>query len=554
MIKKFICNILLVPCIVITAVKSNAQQNNYFEISKNLEIYTALFKELNTYYVDGIEPGKLNKIAIDAMLNNLDPYTNFITESDVEDYKFQTTGKYGGIGSSVREKDGYIAIGLPYENSPVVKAGLKSGDIIIEIDGKNIKGKTEDEVSPFLKGSPGTKLTVKVKDAYTGAESVKTIIREEINVTSVPYAGIVGANKDIAYVRLSQFTQNSGGLVRNSFDSIKKANPTIKGCILDVRYNPGGLLDEAVNICNTFINGNQTVVTTKGKVEDWNATFKTKAAAWDEKIPVAILINRNSASASEIVAGTLQDLDRAVIVGQRSFGKGLVQNTKALAYNTQLKVTTAKYYTPSGRCVQALDYTHRNEDGSVGKIPDSLKTAFKTKNGRQIFDGGGIDPDVKIEYKETSRIINSLGAKLYFFDYATQYASKHASIAPASTFALQDSEVNEFIQWLETKDYAYKTRTEEALKKLKESAEKENYFTAIKTDYENLEKTLSHDKKQDLLKSKTELKHYLQEEIVGRYYYQKGIFENDLNDDDELKKAIEILNNTSEYNKLLGVK
>jgi carboxyl-terminal processing protease len=539
---------------IISAFTSHAQNNNYFEISKNLDVYSTLFKELNTYYVDGIEPGKLNKIAIDNMLNSLDPYTNYITESDVEDYKFQTTGKYGGIGSSVREKNDYIAIGLPYENSPVVKAGIKSGDLIIEIDGRSIKGKNEDDVSPLLKGSPGSKLTMKIRDGVTGVETVKTVTREEINVTSVPYAAMVGAANNIAYVRLTQFTQNCGSLVRSSFDSLKKANPTMKACILDMRYNPGGLLDEAVNICNIFINGNQTVVTTKGKVDDWNNDFKTKGAAWDEKIPVAVLVNRNSASASEVVAGTLQDIDRAVVVGQRSFGKGLVQTTRPLSFNTQLKVTTAKYYTPSGRCVQALDYSHRNEDGSLGKVSDSLKTMFKTKNGRKVYDGGGVEPDITTDAKEANRLVSTLVNNNLIFDYATLYKSKHPSITAPNTFTITDAEFNEFATWLKDKDYSYKTRTEEILKKLKESAEKENYLAAIKTDIEQVEKTLSHDKDQDILKSKKDITHFLQQEIVGRYYYQKGIFQNDLNNDIELTKAIEVLNNEAQYKNILGFK
>jgi C-terminal peptidase (prc) len=517
--------------------------DSYFEITKNLEIFNTLFKELSTYYVDPIQPGRLVKKGIDAMLNDLDPYTNYITEEDIEDYRFMTTGKYGGIGSTVRTKDGYIVIAEPYENSPVIKSGIKAGDIILEIDGKSIKGKEVDEVSKFLKGSPGTSVKLKIKDGVTDTESVKTVTREEINVTSVPYAGMVGANNDIAYVRLTQFTERCSGLLRNALDSLKKTNPDMKGVILDVRSNPGGLLEEAVNVCNLFLNGNQLVVSTKGKNEEWDKDYKTTSAPWNEKIPVAVLINRSSASASEIVAGTMQDLDRGVVIGQRSFGKGLVQATRNLAFNAKLKVTTAKYYTPSGRCIQALDYSHRNEDGSVGEIPDSIKTKFKTKNGRTVMDGGGVDPDIKTEKREVAKIINTLNSKSFVFDYATLYVAKHPTIAQPNQFVLSDAEFDEFAKWLESKDYSYKSKTEEALKELKETAEKENYFDAIKKDFDNLQKAVSHDKKQDLIKYKKEIKRMLQDEIVTRYYFQKGRMQNQLKDDEDVAEAVKVLSN-----------
>jgi len=526
----------------------------YFEISKNLEIFTKLFKELNTYYVDPVQPGKMVKKGIDAMLADLDPYTNYITEEDIEDYRFQTTGKYGGIGSSVREKDGYIVIGEPVENSPVIKAGLKSGDIITEIDGHSTKNKSIDDISKFLKGSPGTSLKVKVKDAVTNAESTKTIIREEINISSIPYTGMVGPNNEYAYVRLAQFTDRSGNMVRNALDSLKRANPGTKGVIFDLRYNPGGLLDEAVNIANIFINGDQIVVTTKGKNEEWDKTYKTKGTPFDEKIPLTILINRNSASASEIIAGTIQDLDRGVVVGQRSYGKGLVQTTRDIAFNAKLKVTTAKYYTPSGRCIQALDYTHRNEDGSVGEISDSFKTKFKTRNGRIVMDGGGVEPDIKTPAKEALKIITTLTNKAFVFDYATQYVSKHPSIAAAKDFELSETEFKDFLKWLEGKDYSYKTKTEESLAKFKEIAEKENYFDAIKNDYEMVQKSLSHDKTQDLLKNKKEIKRLLQDEIVTRYYFQRGRYQNQLRDDEEVKEAIAVLGDPPRYNSILAGK
>jgi carboxyl-terminal processing protease len=526
----------------------------YFDISKNLEIFTTLFKELNTYYVDPIQPGKIIKKGIDGMLAELDPYTNYITEEDIEDYRFQTTGKYGGIGCSLKPKDGYMVITDVLENSPVSKAEIKAGDLITEVEGHSIKNKSEEDISIFIKGSPGTKLKLKIKDAVTGNESTKTVTREIIQIASVPYAGFVGGGQEIAYVRLAQFTDRCANQIRANLDSLKKINPALKGVVVDLRFNPGGLLDEAVNLANLFMNGDQLVVTTKGKSEEWDKTYKTRGTPWDEKIPVTVLINRNSASASEIIAGTLQDVDRGVVIGQRSFGKGLVQTTRDLAFNAKLKVTTAKYYTPSGRCIQALDYRNRNEDGSVGEIADSLKTKFKTKNGRTVMDGGGVEPDIKVPSKEPLKILSTLQNKMFLFDYATLYVSKHPSIAPAANFALTNTDFDEFAKWLDGKEYAYKTKTEEALNKFKETATKENYFDAIKNDFTAIQNSLSHDKKQDLVKNKKEILRALQDEILTRYYFQKGKYENQLKEDDEVKEAIAVLNDPTRYKSILQTK
>jgi carboxyl-terminal processing protease len=545
--KKFIAGIAVGTIIMLFVHAKEADP--FFEISKNLEVFTTLFKELNTYYVDPIQPGKMMKTGIDAMLKDLDPYTNYITEEDIEDYRFQTTGKYGGIGSTMRMNEGLIIINEPYENSPVVKAGIKAGDIVLEIDGKSTKGKTVDDVSKFLKGSAGTTVKLKIRDGFTQAESVKSIIREEINISSVPYAGMVGEKNDIGYVKLSQFTERCSNMVRQAYDSLKKANPTMKGIVLDLRSNPGGLLDEAVNMCNLFLNTNQLVVSTKGKAAEWDKDYKTLGSPWDEKIPMTILINRGSAS--EIVSGTMQDLDRGVVIGQRSFGKGLVQTTRNLAFNSRLKVTTAKYYTPSGRCIQALDYSHRNDDGSVGEIPDSIKTKYKTKNGRTVMDGGGVDPDVKMDAKNDLKITATLLNKSYAFDYATQYVNKHTSIENASSFMLSENDFNDFLKWIENKDVSYQTETEKALADFKAIAEKENYYQGIKNDYELLKKTLSTDKKQDIVKNKKEIMRLLQDEIVTRYYFQKGRIQNQLKTDAEILEAISLLNNSSKYQAIL---
>ncbi len=528
--------------------------DSYFEISKNLEIFANIFKELNSYYVDTIEPGKLVKTGIDAMLEELDPYTNYITESDIEEYEFQTTGKYGGIGATMRKKGEDIFIGDVYENSPSQKAGLHPGDQVISIDNQNVTGKTIEDISLLLKGAPGTQLNMKVKDAYTGEESNKMLARGEIEISSVPYAALLGNNKDIAYIKLLQFTPGCSRLVRTNLDSLKGVNTNLKGVVLDLRNNPGGLLDEAVSICNLFIDKGQLVVSTKGKMKEFDKEYRTMGASWDTKIPVTVLINGSSASASEIVAGTMQDLDRGVIIGSQSYGKGLVQVTKELGYNAKLKLTISKYYTPSGRCIQAIDYSNRNLDGSVGKVPDSLKKAYVTKGGRKVLSGGGIEPDVALEDDKISKLAVMLYSKNYFFDYATQYAKQHNTIAPASNFSLSESEFTLFSQYLQSKDYTYKTETEIALDSLKNIAAREKYFSAIQSEYTALQSKLAHDKQKDLLKNKTEIKQILESEIVSRYYYLRGRIAHGLQYDKDFEKASSLLQQPTQYSALLQKK
>ena len=528
--------------------------DSYFEISKNLEIFANIFKELNSYYVDTIEPGKLVKTGIDAMLEELDPYTNYITESDIEEYEFQTTGKYGGIGATMRKKGEDIFIGDVYENSPSQKAGLHPGDQVISIDNQNVTGKTIEDISLLLKGAPGTQLNMKVKDAYTGEESNKMLARGEIEISSVPYAALLGNNKDIAYIKLLQFTPGCSRLVRTNLDSLKGVNTNLKGVVLDLRNNPGGLLDEAVSICNLFIDKGQLVVSTKGKMKEFDKEYRTMGASWDTKIPVTVLINGSSASASEIVAGTMQDLDRGVIIGSQSYGKGLVQVTKELGYNAKLKLTISKYYTPSGRCIQAIDYSNRNLDGSVGKVPDSLKKAYVTKGGRKVLSGGGIEPDVALEDDKISKLAVMLYSKNYFFDYATQYAKQHNTIAPASNFSLSESDFTSFTQYLQNKDYTYKTETEIALDSLKNIAAREKYFSAIQSEYTALQSKLAHDKQKDLLKNKTEIKQILESEIVSRYYYLRGRIAHGLQYDKDFEKASSLLQQPTQYSALLQKK
>lgn len=535
------------------AAQSGGETDRYFEISKNLEIFSNLFKELDQLYVEPLQPGRMVKIAVDAMLADLDPYTNYISEAEIEDIRFQTTGRYGGIGATTLVVDSQIVIAQPYEGGPVDKAGIKAGDIILAIDGKSIKGLEPDDLGLLMRGSPGTSLTMQIQHPISGAESTKTITREEIKISSVPYAGLTGPDKDIAYVNLSQFMQHAARDIRNALDSLRQVSPALKGVILDLRDNPGGLLDEAVKVCNLFIEGGQKVVTTKGKGPEWTKVFTTRENAWDAKIPLAVLINHRSASASEIVAGTVQDLDRGIVLGSRSFGKGLVQEIRPLGYNTRLKVTVAKYYTPSGRCIQALDYAHKNEDGSVSAIPDSLKKYFTTRSGRPVMDGGGIDPDRTVGEEENSKMAFALMGKNLIFKYATQYYYAHPSITSPQQFEIDESGFQAFSKWLQDKDFSYRTDGEKLLNALKEKAEEEKYFSTIRKEYDALKTRLSEDKSQELESRKSEIMDLLGSEIVSRYYYQNGrVLYQLAREDNTIAEAQQLLGDQKAYAALLS--
>ncbi|MBI4932120.1 MAG: S41 family peptidase [Bacteroidetes bacterium] len=526
--------------------------DNYFELSKNLDIFATLLRELNTYYVDDIKPGDLIKKGIDEMLNTLDPYTEFYAESDIEDYKMMVTGQYGGIGSLIRQKGDYVMIGEPYEGFPAQKAGLMSGDVITEIDGKPIKGKNTAEVSKLLKGQAATSVKVLIEREGEKKPFEVTLVREDIKIKNVPYYGVVG-DGTVGYIKLTGFTENAAKEVKTAFLELKEKNH-IKALIFDLRDNGGGLLKESVDIVNTFVNKDQTIVEQKGKVKEMNRSHKAMYAPVDTAMPMVMLVNKNSASASEIVSGSIQDLDRGVILGQRSFGKGLVQQTIQLSYGTQMKVTTAKYYTPSGRCIQELDYFHKNNLGKAEHVPDSLIREFKTKNGRSVYDGSGIFPDVKLEPRSYALITGAIISKNHVFDYATKYRLAHTSIAASKDFSLTEVEYNDFIKYLSDKTYEYTTKSEKSLDELKKNTETEKYFESIKVEYDNLKDKIKANKKEDLAKYKPEIKDFLEEEIASRYYYQRGRLESSLRDDNELKEAVKLLNDKSLYESILSGK
>ncbi len=542
-------NILISILAIIFFLPFAGLNQNNFEISKNLDIYTTLFRELNINYVDEINSGELMEAAINAMLESLDPYTIYIPESEVEDYRFMTTGQYGGIGALIHKQGDYVVISEPYEGFPAHKAGLKAGDRILKINNKSAKGKSSADVSKVLKGSPGTTLKILIERNGESKPIEKEIIREKIKIENIPYYGML--NDDIAYIKLTGFTQNAAREVKNSFLKLKENND-VKNLILDLRGNGGGLMNEAVDITNIFVEKDKEVVSTKGKLSNRNKSHKTRYAPVDLSIPLVVLINQASASASEIVAGAIQDLDRGVILGQRTFGKGLVQNVIPLSYNSKVKVTVAKYYIPSRRCIQAIDYSLKDENGHFNKIPDSLITAFKTQNGRTVYDGGGIEPDIKLKPLKFSNIAISLFTKFLIFDYANKFFRENPEIPPADEFIITDQIFDDFKNYISDKNYDYTTESEKTLEKLKKYAEKEKYFDAIQSEYETLKMKMKHDKDEDLNKYKDQIKELLKIEIVSRYYYQKGKIIASIANDPEIKEAMEILENKTLYESILN--
>ncbi|MDA3865188.1 MAG: S41 family peptidase [Salinivirgaceae bacterium] len=539
----------IAPIIVLLGigVLTTSYKDNSFEIVKHIDIYSSLFRELNTYYVDEIDPGKVIKTSIDKMLESLDPYTNYIPESDIENYRFMTTGNYGGVGALIRKHEDRVMVTDPYEGFPAQTAGLKAGDVLLQIDDFDTKDKSLEDVSEKLKGQPGTVINVKIR--RPGVEQVieKQIERKEVHVPAVPYYGMLDNN--VGYINASNFTHKVAEDVKDALLDLKSQGA--KSYVLDLRGNPGGLLNEAVEMTNFFINKGELVVYTKGKVKQWNKEYHAQKEPVIPNMPLAVLVNQGSASASEIVSGAVQDLDRGVILGTRTFGKGLVQTTRPLSYNAQLKITTAKYYIPSGRCIQALDYSNRKEDGSVGKIPDSLVTKYSTKNGRAVYDGGGVLPDVEIEPSGISKITISLLRKSLIFDFATQYVISGDSVTDPANFGVSDELYEKFIAFLSDKSYDYKLRSVAQLEEFEEVLKQERYNEIVSDEIKALREKLKHDKEKDLITFQKEIRELLAEEITSRFYYQKGRIQNALETDPMIDSAVAILGNSQRYNRIL---
>ena len=521
--------------------------DNYFEITKNLRTMSSVYNVINTYYVDEPQPGKMMKTGIDAMLKSLDPYTVYIPESQIEDYRYMTTGQYGGIGSLIQKQGDYIVISEPYEGFPAQKNGLKAGDILLEVDGNSVKGKETRDMSKILKGGAGTDLKIKYRRGDIEREI--TIKREEVKIAEVPYYGML--DDEVGYVKLTSFTntasKNIGRALRELRDSLG-----MKKVVLDLRNNGGGLLHEAVNIVNFWTPKGQVVVETKGRIETMNRSYKTQNGAFDEDMPVVVLINDHSASASEIVSGSIQDLDRGVVIGERSYGKGLVQQTKDINFGSKVKVTIAKYYTPSGRCIQKLDYSNRDGRGNVHEVSDSLIHIFKTKNGRTVKDGRGVDPDIEIKAESFSKLTAVLVTENYIFDYATNYERSHPKIASSREFHLTDQEYQDFIFSVKSKNkISYTTDSQEMLEQLQEIAKDEKYLQDSKPEFDALLAKLTPSLDTDLDRYRSEIVEILENEIISRYYYQKGRVEASLTNDNYIREALKVLNNEQLYQDLL---
>jgi carboxyl-terminal processing protease len=542
--------------LAVIAVSTMSFADYYFEISKNIDTFSQLFKEVNTFYVDDVEPSKLMRTCIDGMLKTLDPFTNYFSESQIENARIQQGGKFGGLGIDIEIMNGFPVVTSVTQGQPADKNGLKVGDVIKGIDGNPTEKRTKEEINKILIGEPKTKVTLQVErktSLFDTREQSFLIEREEIQETNVPFYGMV--TPEVGCIKLKIFNEHAGRDVKQAFDSLKRTNPNMKGLILDLRGNPGGLLNEAVNIVNIFEGKGKLVVTTKGKVDEWNNTFKTLDEPRDTSIPIVVIANSMSASASEIVSGTIQDYDRGVIIGQKTYGKGLVQITRNLSYNTMLKVTTAKYYIPTGRCIQAINYAERNADGSVKHIPDSLKVAFKTVNNkRTVYDGGGVDPDLQLPKPVQTKLVEALVSGNYIFDFATTYTILHNNIDDAAKFKLSDKDFDDFVAFVKSKGLTYKTESEEKLDALKDASTEEKYFDALKEQYETLKKKIAHDKEQDMVKNKQDIMTLLEDEIAGRYYYAYGRVKKSYQNDSEVSKAIEIISNPTEYNELLTAK
>lgn len=531
--------------VLVLLISFNPKNDKLFSIAKNLDIFASLVRELDSYYVDEIDPDELVSVGINAMLEELDPYTEYIPEENSDEFRMMTTGEYGGVGALIGNRTGINMILMPYKGFPAQVGGLRIGDAILKIDSTDVVKEETSEISKLLKGPANTEVQVTVK---RGDDTLQVdLTRKKIVISNVPYYGMVNAHT--GYIKLTDFTTNASADVRQALIALKAQGA--QKLILDVRDNPGGIMREAVEIVNLFIPKGREVVRTVGKLPSVNAVYKTERSPLDKDIPLVVLINERSASAAEIVAGALQDYDRAVLVGRRTFGKGLVQSTIPLSYNSQVKVTTAKYYIPSGRCIQAIDYSERDEDGNGRVIPDSLRQEFKTKSGRIVLDGAGIEPDEEVAAKGYAPITYSLVARNLVFNYANEFFLKNDSIAPPREYEISDELYQDFVTWLEDKEYDYTTRVEKAIEDLVSYSEKEKYYDDIKHEIASLKKSVTHSKEQDLITFKEEIKGALKDEIVSRYYYEQGMVEASLDEDVEINQAIQVLNDQDQYASML---
>ncbi len=540
----------IIVAILMVALPSIAQnkKNNTFETTQSMAIFNSVLKEINTYYVDTPDVKKMVEDGINAMLYTLDPYTTYIPETENDDFKFMTTGEYGGIGALIGKLDSFTYITEPYEGLPAQIYGLKAGDKILRIDSIDTKNLETDKVSNSLRGTANTIVKVTIERAITLDTITFDIVRRKITLPAVPYYGVRESN--VGYIYLQSFTDKAAAEVKDAFLDLKK-NYRITSLILDLRGNPGGILDEALKIINYFVPKGINILSTRSRTGQWDQTYKTTVKPLDTKIPLTILINRESASASEIISGTLQDLDRAVIIGERSYGKGLVQSTRPLPYNGMLKVTTSKYYIPSGRSIQAIDYSHRNADGHAERIPDSLTTEYTTAGGRIVRDGGGITPDIKIELPQIANIVYYLTRDMHIFHYANRFCNRHDTIPAIDRFIISDEIYNDFKEYIKSKDFKYDRRSEKILEELEKSMKFEGYYADAEKEIKSLATKLSHNLDRDLDTFRKEISEQLAIEIVRRYYYQKGEIIESLKNDTIVQCAKKLLQNHTKYNSIL---
>jgi carboxyl-terminal processing protease len=533
--------LLLSPFVALSFARAQA---NYFDIAKNMEIFANAYREVNHSYVDALDPNQVMRRGLDAMLEGLDPFTNYISETDIEGYRIQVDGKYNGLGATGEKMGDYVVLVEIIEDSPAHKAGLKVGDALLSIDGQSAKGRTQQEVQDFLRGYPGTKTELLVRRPGEAKDLKITLERAEVNIPNVPHYGLVA--EGIGYINLTTYSDNASFNISNALGELKKKNPGLKGVILDLRDNGGGLLHEAVSIVNIFVPQGELVASTRGKVPEWDLNLRTQASPLDKDIPLVVLMNKMSASASEVTAGALQDLDRAVIMGQRSYGKGLVQNTKELGYNARIKLTTAKYYIPSGRCIQSVRY----KDGEPVDIPEAERAQFKTRNGRTVLDGGGIKPDVILPHDTVTGVVKALLDQHVIFDYATKFAQNRPTIDSIELFEFTD--FDDFVRFVQARNFDYETQSEKKLKELRDMATRENW--PLDVEIKTVEEKIKVEKKNELTRQRERILHEIEQEIVGRYYFQRGKVRKNLVNDPEVKEAVKLLNDPARYRSILSGK